>query len=150
MKRISLIACLLLATSVSADGHRMTAEAWYKTDYAPLWKDAPWEKAETIARYYDETLTSYAPTGGTEVSNALASMTESMSYWRSEGWISSVLTALETDSLNPGTATFKAMWLDIYEDGSEESSCGWYLATRSDAGWKFTSYTDIDCDEHGL
>ncbi|MEM9335413.1 MAG: hypothetical protein AAGA33_11230 [Pseudomonadota bacterium] len=95
-------------------------------------------------------MTSYSPTGGTEESNTLASMSESMTYWRSEGWVSSELIELKTDALNPATASFKAKWLDVYEDGSEESSCGWYLATRSEAGWKFTSYTDIDCDEHGL
>ncbi|MEM8684387.1 MAG: hypothetical protein AAGF72_13200 [Pseudomonadota bacterium] len=150
MKRIALIVCLLAVAPAFADGHKKTADAWYKKQYAPLWKDAPWEKAEAIAGFYVETMTSYSPTGGTEESNTLASMSESMTYWRSEGWVSSELIELKTDALNPATASFKAKWLDVYEDGSEESSCGWYLATRSEAGWKFTSYTDIDCDEHGL
>ena len=150
MKRLIIIACLLVASSTFAEDHKITAEAWFKNQYAPLWKDAPWDNAEAIAGYYVETMTSYSPTGGTEQSNTLESMSESMDYWRSESWVSSVLSRLKTDSLNPATAAFKAKWLDIYEDGSEESSCGWYLATRGSDGWKFTSYTDIDCDEHDL
>ena len=150
MKHALILIALLAASAASADAHKKTAEAWYKNDYAPLWKDAPWDNVEAIASHYAETMTSYAPTGGSSDSNSLASMAESIEYWQTEDWISSVLTDLKTDVLNPATATFKAKWLDVYKDGSEESSCGWYLATRGADGWKFTTYTDIDCDEHGM
>lgn len=151
MNRQWILAALLGLTTVAlADHGGKTPGDWYENDYAPLWTDAPWDSVDAIAGHYATTFTAHSADGSIDTVESRESLSSSIDGWRQEGWVSSQLVALQTDVLNPSTSVFKAKWLDVYSDGSEEMSCGWYLADYSDNRWSFTAYADLDCDAHGL
>ena len=49
----------LLALPAFAD--TSAVDDWYQNSYAPLWKEAPWDKLEEVLAYYDETLFLHPP-----------------------------------------------------------------------------------------
>ena len=73
-----------------------------------------------------------------------------MEAWRAEGWVGSDLLGFRSVTVNPTTVTFYAQWLDRYEGGEEETSCGGYVGTKQNGRWKLTDYADIDCAAHGF
>jgi hypothetical protein len=77
-------------------------------------------------------------------------LSQGIEGWRSDGWVSSILAGYQLDQLNPSTALFKSKWLDLYEDGSEEFSCAWYMADLNGGRWTFTDYAEIECADHDL
>ena len=151
MNKTLILASFLFAYgTVIADDHQEDATAWYEDSYAPLWEKAPWDHVEAIASHYDETIVSHSADGSVETGNSLQWLSSGISEWKEEAWISSDVVTLETDVLNPTTAVFKSKWRDVYSDGSEEFSCGWYLADLQDGKWAFSAYADIDCETHKL
>ena len=132
MKKTLLLAGVITFSAAVADDGTRSAADWYAQDYASLWEENPGDKAEEIASHYAETLMSHSADGSVTSSNARESLTASIRGWLEEGWLTSEAVNVETDVLNPTTAVFKAKWLDIYADGSEEYSCGWYLADLQD------------------
>ncbi len=124
------------------------ADDWYKTEYAPLYADKPWDKAAEVTQYFDETIQIHDET--TVSVNALQWITDAMQEWKIEGWIRSEIADIEVDELNATTVAFKTKWRDYYSGGNIAYSCGWYLADYGDGSWKFTDYGPITCSEHGL
>lgn len=141
------IAASMLATAVAA---APDPEAWYRDGYAPLWADKPATQVDKMLGYYAETVETHTAEGEISRDNKVAWLKEPMKEWLAEGWLKAELTGLKTDRVNDSTAVFKASWLDSYEGGATEVSCGWYLADYMDGRWQFTVYADIDCAEHGL
>ena len=126
------------------------ADDWYKNEYAPLWKENVKEKLDESLAYYEEAIQVHPGDGPTTTVNLEEWMFESLDEWTEAGWSGSDVAAFHSDQLNASTVTFKVKWLDRYVDGSEEFSCGWYLAARKNDKWLFTQYATIDCEAHGL
>jgi hypothetical protein len=142
---------LLLATLPTfAEKPDQAAEDWYRNDYVPLWKEAAWDKLEEALRYYDEMISLHPPEGTIVSISSREWLSKSLRQWRSDGWLGSEVTELRSDPLNSTTVAFKAKWRDWYADGSEEYSCGWYVADRDQSTWVITQYAEIDCADHGL
>jgi hypothetical protein len=123
---------------------------WYRNAYAPLWESEPAQHVEELLGFYAETVETHSAGGGVVRENRRAWLAEPMAQWQAEGWLRSKMTELQIDQLNPGTASFKARWVDYYQSAEPGDSCGWYLANWMDGKWQFTTYTDIDCAKHGL
>lgn len=140
-----VIAISLLAVPAWGQIPGQSAEDWYRQSYAPQWSEEPWRDVEMAASFYSDIVAIYAPDGDAKVVGNVHWIGESISMWRTEGWTGSELASLHVDQINPRTATFKATWLDHYEDGRTISSCGWYLATLTSGGWKFTAYAEREC-----
>lgn len=137
---------IVFCVSAHADGQSPDPEQWYREGYAPLWADRPSERVAEILTYYADEIETHEPDGTVSREPKVGWMP--MDEWVAEGWIDSELTGLETDRINTTTATFKARWLDHYESGKEETTCGWYLAKLREGRWQFTDYADIDCADH--
>jgi len=141
---------LLFAMSVQADTTTEAVDDWYLKQYAPLWKEKPWEKVKEGAVFYDETLYLHPPDGPITPVDSREWLARSLEGWKSDGWLGSDVAELRSNRLNPTTVAFKARWRDWYTDGTEEFSCGWYLADLKGDRWVFTQYAEIDCAEHDL
>lgn len=126
------------------------AGKWYREAYAPLWAENPAQHIEALLGFYAETVETHAAEGGVSREDRRAWLATPMVEWAAEGWVRSELTALQVDQLNAATASFKASWMDYYQSAEPEKTCGWYLANWMDGRWQFTTYTDIDCAQHGL
>ena len=137
----------LLASASRADHD---PETWYTQEYAVLWANTPYQDVDKILNHYAKKVTTHNEDGSVDIESRESWLKEPMASWKEEGWLSATLQTVKTDSLNAGTAVFKAKWLDAYEDGSEEISCGWYLANHQGGRWQFSGYTDIDCSSHEL
>ncbi|MEM1412511.1 MAG: hypothetical protein AAGH19_09135 [Pseudomonadota bacterium] len=125
-------------------------ETWFVETYGGLWLEAPWDQAEAIMSHYTEQVISREPGAAPETVPTREWIGPLFGQWRDEGWLSAEVVAIQTDRLNANTAVFKARWKDVYTDGSEAFSCGWYLADLVDGAWKNSEYTSIDCADHGL
>jgi hypothetical protein len=123
---------------------------WYQNSYAPLWKEAPWDKLEEVLAYYDETLFLHPPDDKMTAVDSREWLARNLANWKSDGWLGSAVAKYRSDQLNTSTAMFKVKWRDWYADGSEEFSCGWYAADLDGESWVFTQYAEIDCAEHGF
>jgi len=141
---------LLVAMSVQADTTTQAVDDWYLKQYAPLWKEGAWNKLEEATAYYDETLYLHPPDGTITPVDSRPWLARSLEGWKADGWLGSDVAELRSDQLNPTTVAFKAKWRDWYTDGTEEFSCGWYVADLKGDRWVFTQYTEIDCAEHNL
>lgn len=138
----------LLALPAFADTSAI--DDWYQNSYAPLWKEAPWDKLEEAMAYYDETLFLHPPDDEITAVDSREWLAGSLAGWKSDGWLGSAVAEYRSDLLNPSTVMFKVKWRDWYADGSEEFSCGWYVADLDGESWVFTQYAEIDCAEHDL
>ncbi len=123
------------------------ADDWYKTEYATLYNDKPWDKVDELVSHFAETVHDH---DDGQQYNAREWLSGGIEEWKVEGWIRSELAALEFDLLNAGTASFKAKWRDYYTGGNIGYECGWYLADLVDGKWLFTEYATIACSDHGL
>lgn len=141
---------LLFAMSVQADTTTEAVDDWYLTQYTPLWKENAWDKLEEATVYYDETLYLHPPDGPITPVDSREWLAKSLEGWKADGWLGSDVAEYRSDRLNPTTVAFKARWRDWYADGSEDFSCGWYLADLKGDRWVFTQYGEIDCAEHDL
>lgn len=152
MKTINyiVIALLLAASHAQADATAQSADEWYQDHYAPLWKENAWDKLDAAAVFYDETIYLHPPEGAITAVASREWLADAMQGWKSEGWLGSDVAEFRSDRLNASTVAFKARWRDWYKDGSEEFSCGWYVADLRGGVWVFTQYAEIDCAEHDL
>lgn len=123
---------------------------WFENRYAPLWQESPWDKLDEIVAFYAETIADHPAGRGVETISSGPWIAGGIDGWKADGWVGSTLAGFRPDRLNLSTAVFKARWLDVYADGREEYTCGWYMANFLDDGWRFTAYADIDCAEHGF
>lgn len=148
----TLLLFLLCAVSLSAyaESAIQDPDEWYADRYALLWKERAWEKVEEIAEYYDETIGLHPPDRVVNVVVSSSWLENSIEEWRLHGWVSSIIVDYQSDQLNPTTTLFKVKWLDRYSDGTEEFSCGWYMADLQGDSWAFTQYADMDCTKRDL
>ncbi len=140
----------LATLSAQAETAVPTADDWYQNQYAPHWKDKAWDKIDVFTTYYSQTIHVRESDGAIYTADSKPWLGEDLQEWQAEGWLGSDIAAYRSDLLNPTTATFKVKWRDWYDDGSEELSCGWYMADIVDGRWVFTQYADIDCAAHDL
>lgn len=151
LMKISILGIgLFVLAALSALAETPAVDDWYRNDYAPLWKEEPWDKLEEALAYYDETLYLHPPGGPVTAVNSREWLARSLAGWQSDGWLGSAVAEYRSDQLNPSTAMFKVKWRDWYADGEEEFSCGWYVADLEGDTWVFTQYAEISCAEHGL
>jgi len=141
---------LLVGLFFGADTMAQEADDWYQNHYAPLWKENSWDKIEEASLYYAETTYLHPPDGTITAVDSREWIARSIAGWKSDGWLGSVIAEYLSDQVNPSTVVFKVKWRDWYADGSEEFSCGWYLADLEREKWLFTQYAEIDCAEHDL
>ena len=149
-KSICMLALSCFAVCASADDAVANPESWYRDAYAPLWAQDPGGNADKMLVFYADTIETHSPDGQITRTDKATWLNEPMGEWLADGWLGSELQGLETDRINEATTSFKASWLDRYEEDYEELACGWYLADLLDGAWKFTAYADIDCDAHGF
>lgn len=150
MKMLTLQFGLYLLLALSARAETSAVDDWYQNDYAPLWKENPWEKLEDTVGYYDETLYLHPSEDAITAVDSREWLARNLAEWKSDGWLGSAIAEYRSDQLNPTTTMFKVKWRDWYADGSEEFSCGWYVADLEGDTWLFTQYAEIDCAEHDL
>ena len=150
MNRILLLTLVGLATLASAqnDEEVPAADEWYRSVYAPVYLDKPWDKADEIASHFAETI--HVHDEGGSHNNAQEWVRGALDGWKIEGWIRSELAELDIDLLNPTTASFKAKWRDFYTGGNISYECAWYLADYSESKWLITEYATISCSDHDL
>lgn len=123
-------------------------EKWYRNDYAPLWSGKPGDNIKRLKTFYVAEVTTHEAEGPISRTPRQSWLVEPMKEWLAEGWLTAELTGLITQRINASTAAFTARWLDRYEGGATEVSCGWYLADVIDGRWVFTEYADTDCGAH--
>ena len=133
-----------------ADQAAPDPEAWYRDGYSPLWEQDPGNQVERMFGYYADAIETHSADGEITLIQADDFVAEPIKGWLAEGWLSSKLKDLQVDRINPSTTSFKASWVDRYQDYPDELSCGWYLADLVDGEWKFTAYADLDCAAHGF
>lgn len=150
MKSMTVIFLLALTANAIAqdEGEIPSALDWYKNDYAQVYDDKPWEKADEVASFYAETIHNHDDGGSSH--NSLEWVSALLEEWKIEGWIRSELADIAVDTLNPTTASVKAKWRDYYSGGNIGYECGWYLVDFSDGRWQISEYATISCADHGM
>ncbi len=146
---LTILMCGLMA-STFADQTAQDPEAWYRDGYGPLWEEDPSGRVQQMIGYYADAVKAHWADGEIALVQAQDLVAEPIKGWLAEGWLSSKLKDLQVDRINPSTISFKASWIDRYQDDPDELSCGWYLADLVDGKWKFTAYADLDCAAHGF
>jgi hypothetical protein len=150
MRILFLIAVIGLSGAVQAQDEVEVpaADEWYKTQYAPLYDDKPWDKLDEIVSFYAENIHEHGREGGSH--NSREWFAEALESWKIEGWIRSELAELNYELLNPNTASFKTKWRDYYTGGNISYECSWYLADFTNGKWLIAEYATINCSDHGL
>jgi hypothetical protein len=150
MRFLSFAAALSISAFVLAQEETAipAADEWYKTQYAPLYQDKLWDKADELAQHFAETV--HTHDDGGESVNGANWISDNLEAWKIDGWIRSELAELEFDLLNATTASFKAKWRDYYTGGNIAYECSWYLADFDGARWLISEYAAINCSDHGL
>lgn len=120
-------------------------ETWYRDHYAPLWFNTPGNNISELRTFYASEIVTHNEDGSISRESQQQWLVEPMQGWLDEGWLRAELTALNTHPVNASTVAFVGRWLDHYEDGVTEVSCGWYLADAMDGRWVFTESADVDC-----
>lgn len=118
---------------------------WYAEQYAPLWRDEPWTKADEVLTFYHSEIQVHEPGGEIVTHETAVWMREILAGWEAEGWLGSQVPDIRVERINHSTASFTTRWLDHYKDAEDDYSCGWYLADLIDGQWKFTQYAEVDC-----
>ena len=150
MRLFFLVATLGVGTAVCAQDETEipAADDWYKSQYATLYDEKPWDKLDEIVSFYAENIHDHNEGGGSH--NSREWFADAMEEWKIEGWIRSELAELQHDLLNPTTASFKAKWRDYYTGGNIAYECSWYLADFQDGKWLISEFASIDCSDHGM
>lgn len=137
----------LVNTSTEMADH----DRWYKEEYVPLWETTPWETRESLTALYATELDEHPNDGFQDTTiNDGTLYKADMESWRADGWEAAKMINYQSELLNDTTATYKVKWQDVYDDGSVEISCGWYMADFNGAKWLMTQYAELDCEVHGL
>ncbi|MDJ0814243.1 MAG: hypothetical protein QNJ23_10980 [Woeseiaceae bacterium] len=147
--RYSIALVLLVAGFAMAEDETAVPSAndWYKSEYATLYGDKPWDKVDELVSHFSESVHDH---DDGQQYNTHEWLSGGIEEWKIDGWIRSELANLDVDQLNPSTATFKAKWRDYYSGGNISYECGWYLADMVEGKWLITEYATIACGEHGL
>jgi hypothetical protein len=151
--RTLFIFCLIFglsSTFARAESIVPDPNDWFKNQYAPTWKDVPWNHVDEIAKFYAETISVHSPGNTEPMVPSLPWLSQIINSWKSDGWVSSILLGSQSDRLNHSAVLFKAKWLDMHSDGSEEFSCGWYMADLFHGRWLVVAYAEIECKDHQL
>jgi len=150
MKSMTAIFLLAIAAGASAQDEVEIPSAldWYKNDYAQVYDENPWEKADEAASYYAETIHIHDDGGSSHNSHEWISAL--LEEWKIEGWIRSEVADIEVDALNSTTASVKAKWRDYYSGGNVGNECGWYLVDFVGGKWQISEYATITCVDHGM
>ncbi len=148
MRPLLVAALLIPAAAMTQEEPAVpSADHWYKTEYAALYNDKPWDKVDELVSHFAESIHDH---DDGQHYNAREWLSGGIEEWKIDGWIRSDLDVLDVDLLNPTTASFKAKWRDYYTGGNIGYECGWYLADVIDGKWLITEYATITCSEHGL
>lgn len=142
---LSLFLVLMFAASASRAQEMVDPETWYRDVYAPLWSNSPGDNIPALLKQYAMVIVTHEDGGEISRDTQEAWLAEPMREWLADGWLGAELVQLQTQRINASTAAFTASWIDSYEGGETESSCGWYLADAMDGRWIFTAYADTPC-----
>jgi hypothetical protein len=146
MKRVQLIAAVIMFSFIGNVAAETDPVKWYQSVYAPPWKTIDTAALDSYTSEYLETLYLHSDNGEIEVVERDAWMADLFAEWLTEGWTGSEVEGLVADRVNATMTTFRARWRDHYSNQPDEFSCGWYQAKFQNDSWKFSSYADIDCD----
>ena len=138
----------LLGLALAAISHAAEVPdpgAWYMDEYAPLWRDLDDSTAASVTAFYLPSVQVHLESGAVINADPGPWLADMIATWRAEGWVGSDLSDLKIERIKPTTAAFTTRWFDRYADGSEEYSCGWYLADFADGQWMFSAYADQVC-----
>lgn len=142
----------LLSMTVAAKGEdgsaAPSADDWYKSEYAPLYLDKPWDKADELAQHFAETV--HVHEEGGELVNGRKWIAENLQEWKIDGWLRSEVAEIESDHLTPHAVAFKVKWRDYYSGGNVDYPCAWYLADFDGDKWRISGYATISCADHGM
>jgi hypothetical protein len=138
---------LMLAMAVSGDVAAETPdpEKWYAEDYVPIWRKVTPNTADEATYFYHSEIRGHEPGGEVITYDAPTWLTDLVAEWVADGWTGSEVPNIQVNRINESTTSFTARYLDYYEGGATEYSCGWYLADLMDGQWKFTHYAEINC-----
>lgn len=144
-----LFSALIFTTVHAQDESEIPpADAWYKSEYAPLYGEKPWEKAAELAAHFTDTVQIHNETS--ESVDGPQWITDALGEWKIAGWVRSEIADIDFEMLNPTTASFKTKWRDYYNGGNVGYDCTWYLADFIEGSWKISNVAGINCNEHGL
>ena len=149
--RLTITTLLLgfLSPAIAAE-YNDDAESWYQERYAALWAETPWTRLDEIAGHYAETVTYHAADEEATTHDSKRWLGEAMQAWIAEQWLGSDLVGFRSVRINPSVASIYTQWLDRYEGGYQETSCGWYIGVKQGGEWKLTNYAAIACEQHGF
>lgn len=152
MRLIVICALLSLNITASAEDESVvpSADEWYKSEYAPLYLDKPWDRLDELMEHFAETMHIHGGDSGDEVVNGREWLGGALQEWKIEGWLRSEIGEIDSDQLTPHAVTFKVKWRDYYSGGNVGYECGWYLADFDDSKWRISEYATISCADHGM
>ena len=142
-------ATLLLVILVAGPAAAETSEdldKWFRDGYAALYVENAWDRADEFPQYLADEI-AYRSDEGLLVTDVNGFVIDSLDVWREEGWVGTDVASLKTKLLNDTTALFVIKWHDRNDDGSEEYSCGWYFADKTDGKWLLSQYIATTCKE---
>ena len=121
------------------------AEQWYRQGYGMVWIEEWWEKIDEVAQYFAPFVELRSLDGQTQVVDSRAHLADRIAQWKAEGGVSSAVVELRVSNVSESEVTFDVRWLDRYEDGSEEYSCGFYGAKLAGGKWQFDWWGQAVC-----
>jgi hypothetical protein len=149
-----IVVCALLSLNITASAEDEpsvpSADDWYKSEYAPLYLDKPWDRLDELMEHFAETIRVHDGDSVDGVVNSREWLGGALQEWKIEGWLRSELAEYQSDHLNLHAVSFKVKWRDYYSGGNVGYECGWYLANLKDDKWMITGYATISCRDHGM
>jgi len=142
-----VLAALIFTTHTRAESAGADPEAWYRDDYAPVFAVGVTDRLEPVLAHYAETVLLHEANSGYRLVRARDWIQPALNEWDASGWLGSELADLSVEQINPTSTLFQARWQDIYANGSEEPTCGLYIAGLKDGRWRFTGFFDTGCED---
>ena len=145
MKKLICIPLLLAWAAMPASAETAAdLDKWFRDGYAALYVENSWDHADEFPQYFADQISSRS-NNGLNVTDVNGFVIDQLDGWRSEGWLGTDVAALKTRLLNDTTAVFDVKWLDRNDDGSTETSCGWYFADKVDGKWLLSQWISMEC-----
>jgi len=142
--------CFLVFASLGEAADIPDPEKWYVESYAPIWREVTTDTASEAGHFYHSQILVHNPDGEVITHDSATWLADSVTEWIADGWTGSQVPDIRVNRINESTTSFIARYLDHYEGGTEEYTCGWYLADLIDGQWKFTHYAETACVAHGF